>query len=145
MAVAQFPGLYVESATKISIQSSKTFNQSPFAAILQQCIEYCSNAKKKRCPVCKQAFSEANVSRLYFQSVGNIYQKLINCKDNPGELRREIEKLEGEVLGLRSAIERHQKDVEELSEEELDRSTLGCVRLQERNMALAKELAALKL
>ncbi|KAL7207460.1 hypothetical protein ACSBR1_029417 [Camellia fascicularis] len=55
---------------------------------LQQCIEYCSNAKKKRCLVCKQAFSEAN---------------------------------------------------------ELDRSTLECVRLQERNMALAKELAALKL
>ncbi|KAL7233149.1 hypothetical protein ACSBR1_016896 [Camellia fascicularis] len=146
---------------------------------LQQCIEYCSNAKKKRCPVCKQAFSEANVSRLYFQSVGNLYQKSINCEDNPGELRREIEKLEGEVLGLRSAIERYQKDVEELSKElcfsteqarkeatlknealrqnasiqqlfhlkseELDRSTLVCVRLQERNMALAKELAALKL
>ncbi|THG05723.1 hypothetical protein TEA_021131 [Camellia sinensis var. sinensis] len=153
---------------------------------LQQRIEYCSNAKKKRCPVCKQAFSEANVSRLYFQSVGNLYQKSINCEDNPGELRREIETLEGEVLGLRSAIERYQKDVEELSKElcfskeqarkeatlknealrqnasiqqlfhlkseayssfqiELDRSTLECVRLQERNMALAKELAALKL
>ncbi|KAL7175138.1 hypothetical protein ACSBR2_028859 [Camellia fascicularis] len=62
---------------------------------LQQCIEYCSNAKKKRCPVCKQAFSEANVSRLYFQSVSNLYQKLINCEDNPGELRREIEKWKG--------------------------------------------------
>ncbi|KAI8002391.1 hypothetical protein LOK49_LG08G00557 [Camellia lanceoleosa] len=61
------------------------------------------------------------------------------------ELRREIEKLEGEVLRLRSEIERRQKDVEELSEEEPDRSTLECVRLQERNMALAKELATLKL
>ncbi|CAL5428374.1 unnamed protein product [Camellia sinensis] len=58
---------------------------------LQQCIEYCSNVKKKRCPVCKQAFSEANVSWLYFQSVGNLYQKLINCEDNPGELHREID------------------------------------------------------
>ncbi|CAL5363834.1 unnamed protein product [Camellia sinensis] len=58
---------------------------------LQQCIKYCSNAKKKRCPICKQAFSEANVSRLYFQSVGNLYQKLINCEDNPGELHREID------------------------------------------------------
>ncbi|KAF5956257.1 hypothetical protein HYC85_003482 [Camellia sinensis] len=37
------------------------------------------------------------------------------------------------------------QDVEELSEEELDRSTLECVRLQKRNMALAKELAILKL
>ncbi|THG19978.1 hypothetical protein TEA_001618 [Camellia sinensis var. sinensis] len=134
MAVAQLPSLYVQSATKISIQSSKTFNQSPFAAMSstssgqsllyshiivifsqlftsidyylrmifnlmcffdkpsrQQCIKYCSNAKKKRCPVCKQAFSEANVSRLYFQSVGNLYQKLINCEDNPGELHREID------------------------------------------------------
>ncbi|THG20531.1 hypothetical protein TEA_023413 [Camellia sinensis var. sinensis] len=134
MAVAQLTSLYVQSAMKISIQSSKTFNQSPFAAMsstssgqsllyshiivissqlftsidyysrmifnlmcffdkpsLQQCIEYCSNAKKKRCPVCKQAFSEANVSRLYFQSVGNLYQKLINCEDNPGELHREID------------------------------------------------------
>ncbi|CAL5354861.1 unnamed protein product [Camellia sinensis] len=58
---------------------------------LQQYIEYCSNAKKKRCPVCKQAFSEANVSQLYFQSVGNLYQKLINCEDNPAELHREID------------------------------------------------------
>ncbi|CAL5428394.1 unnamed protein product [Camellia sinensis] len=58
---------------------------------LQQCIEYCSNVKKKRCPVCKQAFLEANVSRLYFQSVGNLYQKLINCEDNLGELHREID------------------------------------------------------
>ncbi|KAL7161126.1 hypothetical protein ACSBR2_041728 [Camellia fascicularis] len=33
MAVAQLPSLYVQSATKISIQSSKTFNQSPFAAM----------------------------------------------------------------------------------------------------------------
>ncbi|KAL7223892.1 hypothetical protein ACSBR1_025369 [Camellia fascicularis] len=123
MAVAQLPSLYVQSATKISIQSSKTFNQSPFAAMsstssgqsllyshivvissqlvtsidyysrtifnlmcffdkpsLQQCIEYCSNAKKKRCPVCKQAFSEANI-------IGNLYQKLIDCEDNPGELQ----------------------------------------------------------
>ncbi|THF98670.1 hypothetical protein TEA_026759 [Camellia sinensis var. sinensis] len=100
MVVAQLPSLYVQSATKISIESSKTFNQSPFAAM---------------------------------------------SSTSSGELRREIEKLEGEVLGLRSAIERHQKDVEELSEEELDRSTLECVRLQERNMALAKELATLKL
>ncbi|THF97262.1 hypothetical protein TEA_008090 [Camellia sinensis var. sinensis] len=33
MAVAQLLGLYVQSATKISIQSSKAFNQSPFAAM----------------------------------------------------------------------------------------------------------------
>ncbi|KAF5956172.1 hypothetical protein HYC85_009028 [Camellia sinensis] len=69
---------------------------------------------------------------------GNLYQKLINCEDNPGELHREIEKLEGEVLGLRSAIERHQKDVEELNEEELDRSTLECVRPQERNIGIGQ-------
>ncbi|CAL5322675.1 unnamed protein product [Camellia sinensis] len=44
--------------------------------------------------ICGHVFHElctANVSRLYFQSVGNLYQKLINCEDNPGELHREID------------------------------------------------------
>ncbi|CAL5414779.1 unnamed protein product [Camellia sinensis] len=139
--------IYYEDLNPIieDLQSISICGHVFYELCLQQCIEYCSNVKKKRCPVCKQAFLKANVSRLYFQSVGNLYQKLINYEDNPRELYREIEKLEGEVLGLRLAIERHQKDVEELSEEELDRSTLECVRLQERNMALAKKLATLKL
>ncbi|CAL5339969.1 unnamed protein product [Camellia sinensis] len=151
---------------------------------IQQWFEYCSNGKKKNCPVCKQTCSEANVGRLYFQSVGDsngssLSQKPINCEEDPEELRREIEKLEGKISGLGSALERHQKDIKELSKqvcfskeqakkeaelknealrqkasiqqslhfksEQLDRSTLECTKLQERNMALAKELATLKL
>ncbi|XP_052192107.1 uncharacterized protein LOC127801222 [Diospyros lotus] len=148
---------------------------------LQQWFEYCSNRKKKNCPVCKQACAEANVGRLYFQSVGDPTQsqKPVDCEENPAELRMEVEKLKGKVLGLNSALERQEKDVEDLTKElllskekaktesalkdealrqkvsiqqllrlkseELDRSTLECARVQERNMALAKELAALKL
>ena len=85
---------------------------------LQQWFEYCSNAKKKSCPVCKQTCSEVNVSRLYFQSVGDqsLSQKFVNCKEDPEELQREIERLEGKVSGLSSDLELYKKDVKELSE-----------------------------
>ncbi|XP_057462863.1 uncharacterized protein LOC130752977 [Actinidia eriantha] len=85
---------------------------------LQQWFEYCSNAKKKSCPVCKQTCSEVNVSRLYFQSVGdqNLSQKFVNCKEDPEELQREIERLERKVSGLSSDLELYKKDVKELSE-----------------------------
>ncbi|KAL7224236.1 hypothetical protein ACSBR1_025657 [Camellia fascicularis] len=66
---------------------------------------------------CEEETMSCMQTGLFGGQLGNLYQKLINCEDNPRELHREIEKLEGEVLGLRSAIERHQKDVEELSEE----------------------------
>ncbi|KAI8545064.1 hypothetical protein RHMOL_Rhmol07G0013400 [Rhododendron molle] len=155
---------------------------------IQQWFEYCSNAKKKNCPVCKQICSEASVNRLYFQSVGDqaLSQQPINCEENPGELSREIEKLEGKILGLRSALERSQNDVKEIKEElslskkqaeteaasknevmqqnasiqqriqsiqqllhlkseELAKKSLESTSLQQRNMALAKELAELKL
>lgn len=134
--------------------------------------------------MCKQTCSEKNVSRLYFQSVGDpndpsLYQKLHNREENPEELRGEVKKLEGKVFGLSSVLEKQQKDLKEVNVElslckeqvkkeaamkddafkqkaviqqllhskskELDRSTLECMRLQERSMALAKELAALKL
>ncbi|GMQ07503.1 hypothetical protein CsSME_00051663 [Camellia sinensis var. sinensis] len=57
-----------------------------------------------------------------FQSVGDsngssFSQKPINCEEDLEELRREIEKLEGKIYGLGSALERHQKDVKELSEQ----------------------------
>ncbi|XP_059634266.1 uncharacterized protein LOC132276712 [Cornus florida] len=151
---------------------------------IQQWFEYCSNGKKKSCPVCKQTCSEVNVGRLYFQSIGNANdpistQKPLDCGENPEELRREVKKLEATVKGLSSGLESQLKDIKELNEElyfckeqaikeaasknealkqktnfqrlfllkseELDRSTSECTRLQERNMALAKELAALKL
>lgn len=63
------------------------------------------------------------MSRLYFQSVGDpndqsISQKLTrHCEENPEELRREVKRLENKVLGLNSAVERQQKDLEEVNEE----------------------------
>ncbi|KAM7508620.1 hypothetical protein LguiA_019073 [Lonicera macranthoides] len=152
---------------------------------IQQWFEYCANGKKKNCPVCKQTCSEGSVSRLYFQSVGDLNDQslsqkpLWHCEENPEELRREVKRLENKVLGLISVLECQQKDLEEVNGElgickeqlkrekstktdalkqkatiqqllqmragELDISTSECARLQERNMALAKELAALKL
>lgn len=60
------------------------------------------------------------MNRLYFQSVGDqaLSQKPKNCEEeNPGELSREIEKLEGKILGLRSALERSQNEVKDIKEE----------------------------
>ncbi|KAE7999442.1 hypothetical protein FH972_003875 [Carpinus fangiana] len=151
---------------------------------LQQWFEYCSNAKKCTCPVCKQLCSANNASRLYFQSVGDsndtvLTQKPINCEKDTEELCRELERLETKVSGLTSVLDRQGKELKEVNEElcsckeqakteaalkiealkqrtsmqqllhlksqELDKSTLECLRLQERNMGLAKELAAFKL
>lgn len=63
------------------------------------------------------------MSRLYFQSVGDpndqsLSQKpLRHCEENPEELRREVKRLENKVLGLISALERQQKDLEEVNGE----------------------------
>lgn len=152
---------------------------------LQQWFEYCTNGKKKNCPVCKQTCTEKNTNRLFFQSVGDPNDPSLSQQphDNEGrtpcELQNEVKRLEGKVLKLASTLEQQQKDLKEVNVElfsckeqlkvevalkneakkqkaasqqllhvksqELDQSTLECRRLQERNMALAKELAALKL
>lgn len=151
---------------------------------LQQWFEYCSNAKKCTCPVCKQLCSANNANRLYFQSVGDsndmvLTQKPINCEKDPEELCRELKRLETKVSGLTSVLDRQGKELKEvnvelcsckeqakteaalknealkqrttmqqllhLKSQELDKSTLECMKLQERNMGLAKELAAFKL
>lgn len=153
---------------------------------LQQWFEYCTNSKKQTCPVCKQGCSKKNVGRLYFQSVGDpilsqsqIPDNILDAGECPEVLRREVNRLETKVSGLTSALELHQKEVQQLTDElqickdklskeltlknealrqkeciqsmlqtkssDLVRSTLECSRLQEKNLALAKELAALKL
>ncbi|KAK4339326.1 hypothetical protein RND71_040788 [Anisodus tanguticus] len=152
---------------------------------LQQWFEYCTNGKKKNCPVCKQTCTEKNTNRLFFQSVGDPNDPSLSQQPHdfeggtPCELRNEVKRLEGKVLKLASTLEQQQKDLKEVNVElfsckeqlkvevalkneakkqkttiqqllnvksqELDQSTLECRRLQERNMALAKELAALKL
>ncbi|PIN20176.1 putative E3 ubiquitin ligase [Handroanthus impetiginosus] len=151
---------------------------------LQQWFEYCPNVKKKNCPICKQSCTNANVARLYFQSISDpndssLSQKLQDYEENPEELRKEVIWLEGKVVALASTLEQQQKEFKEVKDqlfsckeqlkvevalknealtqtatsqqllrmksEELDRSTLERMRVQERNMALARELAALKL
>ncbi|XP_049386682.1 uncharacterized protein LOC125850892 [Solanum stenotomum] len=152
---------------------------------LQQWFEYCTNGKKKNCPVCKQTCTEKNTHRLFFQSVGDPNDPSFSQQphDFEGgtscELQNEVKRLEGKVLKLASTLEQQQKDLKEVNVElfsckeqlkvevalkneakkqktasqqllhvksqELDQSTLECRRLQERSMALAKELAALKL
>ncbi|KAK1408830.1 hypothetical protein QVD17_40911 [Tagetes erecta] len=156
---------------------------------IQQWFEYCSKGKKK-CPICKQTCSAVNVSRLYFQSVGdsndcNLSQRLqTHTEDSreledPKELKLEVRRLEGKVNGLSLALESRENDLKNISNElcvckeqlkkeaslknealqqthtincllnlktqELNKSDLECLKLRERNMALAKELAALKL
>ncbi|XP_051129215.1 uncharacterized protein LOC127250068 [Andrographis paniculata] len=151
---------------------------------LQQWFEYCPNLKKKSCPICKQACTNANVGRLYFQSVGDptdctLPQKSNNYDRNPEELQKEVNRLEGKALALASSLEQQQKEFKQVNDQllsckeqlkiemalksealtriattqqllcvkskEQDILTLEHKRLQERNMALAKELAALKL
>ncbi|XP_075521214.1 uncharacterized protein LOC142554426 [Primulina tabacum] len=151
---------------------------------LQQWFEYCPKGKKRNCPVCKQTCTNANVWRLYFQSIGDtndssLSQKPHDFKENPKELRNKVTRLEGKALALESTLEQQQKEIKEVKNqlfaceeqlkvavtqktealtqkatiqqllrvksEELDKSTLESMRAQERNMALAKELAALKL
>ncbi|KAL6569558.1 hypothetical protein OROMI_014072 [Orobanche minor] len=183
--------LFAQFATKISNPCLKTSNQSLFVATsfmssgnLQQWFEYCPNVKKRNCPMCKQTCTNENVGRLYFQSIGDtsessLSQKHHNYDENPEELRREVNRLDGKVVAMASTLELQQKEFKEVKDQlfsckeqlksevtlknaavtqaaasqqllrmksqELDKSTLECMTLQERNMALAKELAALKL
>ncbi|KAK8565770.1 hypothetical protein V6N13_020850 [Hibiscus sabdariffa] len=152
---------------------------------LQQWFEYCSSSTKKyTCPVCKQTCLGHNATRLYFQSVGDqsqsfCSQKLIDREEDAESLRIEVSRLLVKVSGLSSALERQQKEHNEINEElclckeqmkremalknealrektsiqqklnskseELCKSNSECSRLEQRNMALAKELAVLKL
>ncbi|CAN4096812.1 unnamed protein product [Withania somnifera] len=151
---------------------------------LQQWFEYCAKGKKKNCPVCKQACSEENANRLYFQSISDpndtrLTQKPHDYEVDHRELTNEVKRLEEKVVLLTSTLEKQLKDLKEVNSElftckeqlkmevtlkieavkqeeaiqqllhlkskELDHSTLECIRLQDRNTALAKELAVLKL
>ncbi|KAL9385395.1 hypothetical protein Peur_022405 [Populus x canadensis] len=151
---------------------------------LQQWFEYCSNEKKRSCPVCKQNCSAQNAGRLYFQSVGDQTEpfgdrKAGECEEDPKLLRGEVKRLEGKLSGLNTILESQMKEMKHLNEEfylckdelkkevklrthameqkasiqhllrskseELDALKLERIRLQDRNMALAKELVALKL
>lgn len=89
---------------------------------LHQWFEYCTKGKKKNCPVCKQACSEENANRLYFQSIGdpndtNLKQKPCDYKEDHRELTNEVKILEGKVLQLTSTLEKQLKDLKEVNAE----------------------------
>ncbi|XP_043715562.1 uncharacterized protein LOC122663956 isoform X2 [Telopea speciosissima] len=137
---------------------------------VQQWFEYCSKAKKITCPVCKQRCTQEKAYRLYFQSIGDSVPSQkpfgVEVEDDPKELSREVKRLEGKLSGITSSFERQQQDLKELNEElcicqekakkeealkdEALRQKALIQHLfnsksEERNLALAKELAALKL
>lgn len=102
------------------------YSYSAWNPSLQQWFEYCSSAKKCTCPVCKQSCSPKNVSRLYFQSLGDeidltIPQKPRNPElEDPEILRGEVKRLEVKVSRLNSALESQQNELKEINEEVLD-------------------------
>ncbi|XP_010544412.1 PREDICTED: E3 ubiquitin-protein ligase TRAIP-like [Tarenaya hassleriana] len=151
---------------------------------LQQWFEYCSSSNKRTCPVCKQKCLVKDACRLFFQSAGNqcdsiASQKVADLEGDPTVLRGEVQRLQGKISGLSSAMEGQKKEIVEVSNElrlckeqlkeekekrwealqeksttqhllkskseECDRLASQCAMLQEKTMALAKELAALKL
>ncbi|KAH8516866.1 hypothetical protein H0E87_005001, partial [Populus deltoides] len=137
---------------KISSPLSKISNQSPSAATsftksgfgvyvrnpnLQQWFEYCLSEKKCSCPVCKQNCSAQDGGRLYSQSVGDQTEPYILCKD---ELKRQVKSMIDSMEQKASILH-----LIRLKSEELDALKLESIRLHDRNVALTKELVALKL
>lgn len=67
--------------------------------------------------MCKQSCSNANVTRLYFQSLGdsndnNSSQRPQIYDETPEELRSEVKRLECKVSGLTSSLEEKEKSLE---------------------------------
>lgn len=98
---------------------------------LQQWFEYCTNGKKKNCPVCKQTCTEKNTHRLFFQSVGDPNDPSLSQQPHdveggpPCELQNEVKRLEGKVLKLASTLEQQQKDIKEVNAE-VNGSSFSC-------------------
>lgn len=92
---------------------------------LQQWFEYCSSSKKCTCPVCKQRCSSSNVSRLYFQSIGDQIDLVISQKpkdpevEDPEVSRAEVKILEVKVSRLHTVLESQGKEIKEINEEVL--------------------------
>ncbi|OEL26424.1 hypothetical protein BAE44_0012565 [Dichanthelium oligosanthes] len=142
------------------------------ALCLEQWLEYCPGGKKKRtCPVCKRPCGAAHPpTRLYFQSTGACPpQAELSSQDAPGgpdreQIAAELARLEQKAASLgrvarwtaKAASAEAMQDAARKEKEcvlmllnarteELSRKTSECGRLQEKSLALAKELAALKL
>ncbi|MCH85167.1 RING zinc finger protein, partial [Trifolium medium] len=86
---------------------------------LQQWFEYCATSKKHTCPVCKQGCKAKDACRLYFQSIGDVSESVVNQKhvgveEDAGVLRKEVKRLEGKVSGLSTVLEKQTKELDEL-------------------------------
>ncbi|KAL0845952.1 hypothetical protein Bca101_019198 [Brassica carinata] len=120
---------------------------------LQQWFEYCPNTNKRNCPICKQKCYLKDPIRLYFQSSGNQIepQKVVGIEEDPVVLRGEVpqcrKQLDEDRIKMWEAGNEisTNKHLLKLKSEECVQLTSQCAQLQDRTMALAKELASLKL
>ncbi|XP_004289525.1 PREDICTED: uncharacterized protein LOC101309683 [Fragaria vesca subsp. vesca] len=132
---------------------------------LQESFGFFESVKRYTCPVCKQRCSPSDVARLYFESVGVSRKAPPSLTPSPpiGEdaeaLRQEVKELKEElylckeqakkeVVNLKNEALKQQASIRQMlhmKTEVLDKLTLECLRQQERNRGLTKELAAFKL
>ncbi|XP_062011136.1 uncharacterized protein LOC133727556 [Rosa rugosa] len=130
---------------------------------LQESFGFFESVKRYSCPVCKQRCKPNDVARLYFESVGISPEPPSLARSPIGEdseaLRREVkelkeelylckEKAKKEVANLKNEALKQQASIQQMlhmKTEALDKLTVECLRQQERNRALTKELAAFKL
>ncbi|CAK9211273.1 unnamed protein product [Sphagnum jensenii] len=134
---------------------------------LQQWMEYCPRGRKPTCPICKQECSSRDVHRLFFQSVSadptqQPQSPLQTSKSGP-DLSPAVQKLEGQLAVTKSALLAHQEQLKDLNSQvyclfatciceliyaqmqELHHCAVECNRLQQENLAMARDLAAHKL
>ncbi|CAK9209777.1 unnamed protein product [Sphagnum troendelagicum] len=141
---------------------------------LQQWMEYCPRGRKPTCPICKQECSSRDVHRLFFQSVSadptqQPQSPLQTSKSGPvtddplQDLSPAVQKLEGQLAVTKAVLLAHQEQLKDLNSQvyclfticiceliyaqmqELHHCAVQCNRLQQENLAMARDLAAHKL
>ncbi|CAM6012362.1 unnamed protein product [Sphagnum balticum] len=134
---------------------------------LQQWMEYCPRGRKPTCPICKQGCSSKDVHRLFFQSVSadptQQPQSPLQTSKNDPDLSPAVQKLEGQLAVTKAALLAHQERLKDINSQvyclftickceliyaqmqELHHCAVECNRLQQENLAMARDLAAHKL
>ncbi|CAK9867939.1 unnamed protein product [Sphagnum jensenii] len=141
---------------------------------LQQWMEYCPRGRKPTCPICKQECSSRDVHRLFFQSVSadptqQPQSPLQTSKSGPvtddplQDLSPAVQKLEGQLAVTKARLLAHQEQLKDLNSQvyclfaiciceliyaqmqELHHCAVECNRLQQENLAMARDLVAHKL
>ncbi|KAK9949418.1 hypothetical protein M0R45_004941 [Rubus argutus] len=154
-------------ATKTSSPSLRISRSSPSAAMSSTssvCKSRSATLTASRGTFARCASKDASqttVARLYFESAGNSAESTFawKCGEDSEAFRREVKELKEElslckeqakkeVANLKNEALKQQTSMQEMLQmrtEAVDKLTLECSRLQERNMALTKELASFKL